>query len=128
MPLKINGKIELSKEGPPTSPLHATAPPGLNDVSKRLKISPLATSTPTSHKLLPIGFLAVSASSSLLKILEAPIVCRKSDWSFLPVTAVTSDPSFDKSMTEMEPTPPVAPLTTDLVFFRPVYSLKLSRA
>ena len=37
LPLRINGKIELSKEDPPTKPLHAIAPLGLNEVNNRLK-------------------------------------------------------------------------------------------
>ena len=85
----MKGKIELSKEGPPTNPEQATAPPGLKEVNKRLKASPLTTSTPISHKLFPIGFLAVSDNSSLLKMFEAPKELRKSAWSSFPVTAVT---------------------------------------
>ena len=68
----MKGKIELSKEGPPTNPEQATAPPGLKEVNKILKASPVTTSTPISHKLFPMGFLAVSDNSSLLKMFEAP--------------------------------------------------------
>ncbi len=56
----MKGKIELSKEGPPTRPLHATAPLGVSEVRSKVRMSPLATSTPKSQILLPIGFLAIS--------------------------------------------------------------------
>ena len=77
-PLKINGNIELSKEGPPTSPLHATAPPGLSDANNKVSIFPLTTSTPKSHIVFPIGVLDISESCSLDKISEAPSSLSKS--------------------------------------------------
>ena len=46
----MKGKIELSKEGPPTNPEQATAPPGLKEVNKRLKASPPVSYT---HLTLP---------------------------------------------------------------------------
>ena len=59
---------------------------------------------------------------------EAPKELRKSAWSSFPVTAVTSEPSFDKSITETDPTPPVDPVTIDLVSLKPAHFLKLSSA
>ena len=65
LPRSMKGKIELSNDGPPTNPLQATAPPGVREVKSRVNKSPLATSTPKSQILLPIGFLATSSKSSL---------------------------------------------------------------
>ena len=61
-----------------------------------------------------MGSLVISANSSLEITSEAPSFCNIECSASFPVTAVTSDPSLDKSITAIEPTPPVEPVTIDL--------------
>ena len=124
----MKGKIELSKDGPPTRPLHATAPPGLSDDNNNESVFPLTTSTPRSQIGLPIGSLVISDNSSLEITSVAPRFSKKDFCVFFPVTAVTSDPSLDRSITAIEPTPPVEPVTIDFDPSNPVVEEYFSRA
>ena len=119
----MNGNIELSNEGPPTSPLQATAPPGLSDANNKVSIFPLTTSTPKSHMGFPIGALDTSESCSLEIISVAPSPLSKSFCESLPVTAVTVEPSFDNSIKAIEPTPPVEPVTIEAEDSNPLLEL-----
>ena len=75
---------------------------------------PLTTSTPKSHIVLPMGVLEISANSSLEITSEAPRLCSKAFSDSFPVTAVTEELSLESSITAIEPTPPVEPVTIEL--------------
>ena len=92
-------------------PLQATAPPGLREASNKVKIFPLTTSTPKSQILFPTGVLVISARPSLDTTSEAPKLKSNSSSDSLPVTAVTFDPNLERSITAIDPTPPVEPVT-----------------
>ena len=57
-----------------------------------------------------VGSIAVM----LLSKLGSEVTAVTGKEASFPVTAVTSDPSLDKSITAIEPTPPVEPVTIDL--------------
>ena len=121
-PLRINGKTDALKLGLSTNPQQVTVPSYFMLASIADKIFPPATSTAISHIPLPIGPRIDSVNSVLDKISAAPIFVKKLAASLFPVRAVTSAPRWDKSFTAIQPTPPVAPLTTAFIPFTPDFS------
>ena len=107
----MNGKTVVLTSIPATLPQHATTPCGEIWVSILLNILPPTVSMADENNGLSMALAGASRYSSRKIIFVAPMDLRKSTDEDFPVSAETSLPSFDISMTLIEPTPPVAPET-----------------